>query len=171
MFKQLRKRNGSLTPRREDAERSDYEHGLTRLRNEFDTLVDRFFEAHPLGDPFSRNMSTLWDDTQWDWNWNAGWEENEKEYLLQAELPGFEPDDLDISISGNVLRVHAEKKQEQQDKEGGSSYHYGSFHRTLSLPRGFDREKVDADYRNGILRVRLPKTEEAKGRRIEVKTK
>jgi HSP20 family protein len=168
-----KKRGGNVAVRR-DASLGDWQyqwdrdvHPLARLREEFDTLLTRFFDDRWWEDRFG--PSNLLSESHPGWNWDLGWEDKENEYVFQAELPGFEPEDFEVKVSGNVLMVRAEHKDEKQDKDGGSSYHYGSFSRSVTLPRGVDSQKIDARYHSGVLELHLPKTEEARGKRIEVK--
>jgi HSP20 family protein len=165
-----KKRNGNIKVRHDeptrDFEREDYP--LARLREEFDSLMARFFEDRWFGDRVFGDLPSLWDDARFDWNWDMGWEDTEKEYVFHVELPGFEADDFDVKVSDNVLTVSAEHKDEKKVNKGGSSYRYGSFSRTFTLPHGVDENKIDARYHSGVFEVRLPKTEETRGRRIEV---
>lgn len=97
--------------------------------------------------------------------------ESENEIVLEAELPGMRREDFEVSIENNVITLKGERRFEK--KEEGDNYHrversYGSFTRSFSLPRTVSAEETSADFKNGILRVSLPKREEAKARRIEV---
>ena len=102
-------------------------------------------------------------------------EETEKEYRITAELPGMEEKDVELMLTGNSLTLKGEKKEEKEEK-GKSFYHversYGTFQRTVPLPEGIDLKKIDAEFKNGVLTVRLPKTAEAKakGRKVSIKT-
>lgn len=98
--------------------------------------------------------------------------ENEKEYVVTAELPGMEVKDIDVTLSDGILTVKGEKKKEHEDK--GENYHriersYGSFHRSFSIPGKVKTDSVDANYKDGVLRLTLPKTEESESKKIEVK--
>ncbi|MDJ0390822.1 Hsp20/alpha crystallin family protein [Roseomonas sp. E05] len=100
--------------------------------------------------------------------------ESEKEYRITAELPGMGPGDVDLGISGDLLTIKGEKKEEKEEKTESyylSERRYGSFQRAFQLPEGVDREKIDASFDKGVLTVVLPKTAEAaqKQRKIEVK--
>ena len=97
--------------------------------------------------------------------------ESENEIVLEAELPGMKREDFEVSIENNVITLKGERHFEK--KEEGDNYHrversYGSFTRSFSLPRTVSAEATKADFKNGILRVSLPKKEEAKARKIEV---
>ncbi len=102
-------------------------------------------------------------------------EETEKEYRITAELPGLEEKDVEVLLTGNSITLKGEKKEEKEEK-GKSFYHversYGSFQRTVPLPEGIDLKKVDAEFKNGVLTVKLPKTAEAKqsGKKVPVKS-
>lgn len=102
--------------------------------------------------------------------------ETKDEVILQAELPGIMPDDVDVSVENGVLTISGEKKQEIEEGREGSDYHlverrYGRFERRFSLPRSVDADKVRAEFAHGLLTVTLPKVEAAKPRKIEVKVK
>ena len=99
--------------------------------------------------------------------------ETEDALIVKAELPGMEEKDIDISLSEGILTIKGEKKHEKESESG--CYHtverrYGAFSRTMRLPTEVDTEKVDATYKNGVLHVTMPKTEEAKPRKIEIKS-
>ena len=99
--------------------------------------------------------------------------ETEDALHVQAEIPGVDPEHVDISITGDQLTIRGEKQA--QTEEEGRSWHRierrrGSFSRTLSLPAAVDAEKVEATVRDGVLSVTLPKREDARPRRIDVRT-
>ncbi|HQP29278.1 MAG TPA: Hsp20/alpha crystallin family protein, partial [Syntrophales bacterium] len=100
---------------------------------------------------------------------------DEKEVVVKAELPGIDEKDLDVSLSEHALTIKGEKKEEKEDQ--GKGYYrmersYGSFHREIPLPASIDAKKVEAAFKNGLLTVTLPKTEEARkaDRKISVKS-
>jgi HSP20 family protein len=98
--------------------------------------------------------------------------EDDKEYLIKAELPEVKKEDVKLNIHDNVLSISGERKYEKEEK--GKKYHrveraYGSFIRSFSLPDDADASKVAAEYKDGMLKVHLPKSEKAKARSIEVK--
>jgi HSP20 family protein len=99
-------------------------------------------------------------------------EETDNEMLVRADAPGFEPNDFDIYVTGNLLTIRAERRQEHEDKQGelrSRRRTFGRFERSILLPAAVDADKVEAHYRNGLLEPCLPQTEEARRRRIEVK--
>jgi HSP20 family protein len=102
--------------------------------------------------------------------WGTDLRDAGKEFVVRAEAPGFEPNEFDVRVSGDVLTVSAEHKAEVKEGEQVTEQEYGSFQRSIMLPGGVDPNKVEARYRNGVLEIHLPKTPEAQGRRIEVKT-
>lgn len=98
--------------------------------------------------------------------------ENKNEIVLEAELPGMKPEDVNISIENNILTIHGERKFEKKDE--GDNFHrversYGSFTRSFTLPPTVQSENAQAEFENGVLRLTLAKREEAKPRRIEIK--
>lgn len=101
-------------------------------------------------------------------------EERENEYVLRAELPGVKREDLNVNVENDVLTIEAEKREERDEKETGY-YHterrFGKFSRSFKLNGQVDADKVDADYSDGVLQLSLPKKEEVKPRKVEVKVK
>ncbi len=97
----------------------------------------------------------------------------DNQYLVKAEVPGCKPEDIDISINGNILTISGEKKQEKEIQEKGY-YHtersFGSFRRDLNLAGDVDTAKIEAQYNNGVLTVKLPKSEKAKATKIKIKS-
>jgi HSP20 family protein len=98
--------------------------------------------------------------------------EDDKEYLVKAELPDIKKEDIKLSVHDNVLSISGERKYEKEEK--GKKYHrveraYGSYLRSFTLPEDADAGKVAAEYKDGILKVHLPKSEKAKPKSIEVR--
>lgn len=93
--------------------------------------------------------------------------------VVKAELPGMEPKDVDISVSDDRLTIKGERKAEKEEK-GKTFYRmercYGSFSRTIELPASVEADKAKADYKNGVLEITLPKTEQVKAKKIPIKT-
>jgi HSP20 family protein len=131
------------------------ENRLGQFRDDFNSLIDKFWHGN-LGEHFG----TL--------GWGVDFDENDKEYVVRAEAPGFEAKDFDVQLRGNNLIVTAEHKEEQQNGKNGSLYHYGRFQRSLPLPHGAEADNITARYHSGVLELRVPKGEEAKGKRIAV---
>jgi HSP20 family protein len=99
--------------------------------------------------------------------------ENDDSYVVEAALPGINPDDLNITVQENVLTISGEAKQQQDKQE--QRYHmrerrWGNFSRSISLPMSVNASEVKAEYTDGVLKLTLPKSEEAKPKRIQVKT-
>jgi HSP20 family protein len=138
---------------------------LRRLREEMDYLFDRFFGNAPATfEPWSGMGDRFWD---------MDVEETDNEIMVRSEAPGFEPKDFDIHVSGNTLTIRAEHKAETEKKGEGSQRwerRTSQFQRMIPLSTEVDPDKVDARYHNGILEVRLPRTEPRSRRRIEVKS-
>jgi HSP20 family protein len=124
---------------------------------------------------FSTNLGRVFGDeniARGAWNPTVDIYENKDQIVLEAELPGMKREDFDLSIENNVLTLHGERRFEKKDEN--DNYHrversYGSFTRSFTLPQTVSGEGAVADYKNGVLRVSLPKREEVKARRIEIK--
>jgi HSP20 family protein len=133
---------------------------LPVLRNEFKTLYDRLFGGLPA--LFEPIMGT-------EHVWDLEVKETEKDVVVRAEVPGFEAAELEVELRNNRLFIKAEKKHEVGEKEKGYEYTEKRYERFVELPVETDPKKVEATYRNGVLEIHLPKTEEAAGHRIPVK--
>ena len=98
--------------------------------------------------------------------------ETDHAYLVRAELPGVRKEDLQITINDGVLTINAETRQQSEEKANGrvirQERRYGKFVRSMHLGNDVDEGKVSADYKDGVLALTLPKTEEVQPRRIEV---
>ncbi len=93
-------------------------------------------------------------------------QETENAYVVRAEMPGIDPKDVDISVHNGVLDVKGEKKEEKESGETGSRWTerlYGAFHRRIPLDQEIKEDEVKASYKDGILRIEMPKAEKAKG--------
>jgi HSP20 family protein len=144
------------------------------FRGEMDRLFDRF------GFPSFRRMFDV--EPFWNYESSVGIAvpavdvtEDENAYKISAELPGMSEKDIDVTVSGDVLVIKGEKRQEREQKEKNrylSERSYGAFQRSFSLPDGVDRDKIGAEFSKGVLTLTLPKTAEAQKqqKKIEVKT-
>lgn len=91
--------------------------------------------------------------------------ENEKEFVVEAAVPGLDKKDFNIEVNDNVLEISSQKEMKEEKAEEKYYYRgfcYGSFKKSYSLPDNVDKEKISADYQNGILKVVIPKDKEAK---------
>jgi HSP20 family protein len=107
-----------------------------------------------------------------DWSPLADIIEDDKEYVIRAELPEVRKDDVKVTVENGVLTISGERKMEKEEK--GKKYHrveraYGSFVRSFTLPEDADTEKIQAEFKEGILTIHLPKNEKARPKQIEVK--
>jgi HSP20 family protein len=132
-----------------------------RVRRQMDRLWDSFLEGG------SRRRT---DEEEWLPSLDVA--ETKNELVVKAEVPGMDPKDIDISLSYGRLTIKGEKRQEKEEKE--ADYHlversYGSFIRSVQLPREVQGDKISASYKNGILKITLPKSEEAKKKEIKIK--
>jgi len=136
---------------------------LAGLHNEIDRLFDSFFSPSQEEETAVGSFLPYVDI-----------EEKDKELVLTAELPGLKKDDIKLTIKDNLLSISGEKKQEKSENK--RNYHrtervFGKFQRSFRLPDYADQEKIDADYTEGILTLRIPKIKESIGKEIDVKIK
>ncbi len=123
---------------------------------------------------FSNNLSHSFADEgigRGAWAPNVDIYENKDQIVLEAELPGMNREDFDLTFENNVITLRGERRFEKKDES--DNYHrvegaYGSFIRSFTLPQTVSAEGATAEYQNGVLRVTLPKREETKARRIEI---
>jgi HSP20 family protein len=135
---------------------------LNSLQSEMNRLFNTFFDAPTAGGNggprrFIPSMDLA---------------ETETHYVLKADLPGVEEDDVSIELDENVLTVSGERKAEHEEKKEG--YHrversFGQFRRSLTLPDGVDADAIAATFDKGVLEIRIPKPEERKPRRVAIK--
>jgi HSP20 family protein len=97
--------------------------------------------------------------------------EDDKEYLVKAELPEVKKEEVKVTVEEGVLSIHGERKVEKEEK--GRKFHrieraYGSFERSFTLPDDADATRITSDFKDGVLKVRLPKSPTAKPKAIEV---
>ena len=133
-----------------------------KMRREMDRLWDSFFEGKP----------TRRAGDEGEWAPSLDISETKGDLVVKAELPGIDPKDIDISLNEGILTIKGEKRQEKGEQEEG--YHlverrYGSFTRSIRLPREIQNEKINASFKNGVLKITLPKTEEAKKKEVKIK--
>lgn len=140
---------------------------LAPLRQQMDSLFDRFFRAP-------------WSAFEADAAWSGlmavprtDLADSPEALTVTMELPGVEPQDVSVQVTGDRLNVRAEKKTERQEKQRAGFYterQYGTFQRTIPLPNTIDPEQVDASYKSGVLTIRLAKRPDLKPKKIKVRT-
>ena len=126
-------------------------------------LFEEFFNDFPFFE------STL--DGHDRWTPSVDIMEKEGNLILRAELPGLNEKEIELKLEGNILTLKGERKMENEDEKG--TYHriesyYGSFTRSFRLPDTVDYEKINAEYKNGVLKVTIPQKPEVKPREIPV---
>jgi HSP20 family protein len=136
---------------------------IVRLQDEMNDLFGRFF-----------NLDWPWETTR-----PGGWwptldvADKDDAVVVKVDVPGMKAQDIDISVQGNTLTITGERKDVREEKDGDNYYHCerrsGSFRRDITLPTTVEADKIEAQYRDGVLTVTMPKTEQAKPKRIAVK--
>jgi len=135
---------------------------LSSLQTEMNRLFNAAFDTSPAGNGGNRRWAPAMDLL-----------ETEDHFVLRADLPGMTDSDVNIELEDNVLTVSGERKAEREEKREGFyrvERAFGSFSRSLTLPKGVDAEAVTAGFDNGVLEVRIPKPEQRKPRKITIGT-
>ena len=141
---------------------------LARLQREMNSLFDDFFSSF-------RSPLALFGQAPDEFRPRINVEETAGEIRVRAELPGMDEKDLNISLTGDALTLQGERRHEEEREEGATYYSessYGSFQRVIPLGTEIDPDRVEARMKNGVLTIKLPKTEEERRnvRRISVKS-
>jgi HSP20 family protein len=127
---------------------------LGRLRDEFDEVFDRLGRAWAGWRLANGNG----------WRWGLDVEDKGDAIAVRAEAPGFAPADIDVQVTDDTLVIRATKKETKGEEVSEREYF-----ESIDLPAGINKERVEAQYQNGVLTVTLPKTEKAKGRKVPIK--
>ena len=138
-----------------------------RELDEFNNRLSRIF-----GTTSNRPANGREDMTVAQWSPLVDISEDDKEYLVKAELPEVKKEDVRVSVENGVLNISGERKIEKEEKD--KKYHrveraYGRFERSFTLPEGADGTKITAEFKEGVLKVHLPKAENAKPKSVTVK--
>lgn len=126
---------------------------LTRVRSEFDHLMDDFW-TRPMSLNMTRRLQALSVPA-------LELKEKETEFELVAEIPGMKAEDVELKVSDGILRLSGERREDRDEKKEGflfSERRYGCFERAIELPQGIDHGKITATARDGILSVHMPKS-------------
>jgi HSP20 family protein len=147
------------------AARGDFFDPFVTFRREMDRMFDDFFGGGGLR-PAQSGWQALTPAVDVD--------ENDKEVVISAELPGVTEKDVEVSLAGDILTIKGEKRSQHKEQNGDSTYmerSFGSFSRSVRLPFEAGEEQVDAKFSNGVLTVRAPKPAQLQRavRRIDVK--
>lgn len=139
---------------------------ILNMQREINRMFDSFFRGNQEDEGQSLLPSA--------WTPATDIAEHDNEFVVRLELPGVKKEDVKITMRENVLTIQGEKKAEKEAR--GEGHHrmervYGSFQRSFTLPTTVKADKIDAEYKDGVLHITLPKAEEAKPKQIEVKVK
>ncbi|BCU05432.1 Hsp20/alpha crystallin family protein [Allochromatium tepidum] len=134
---------------------------------EIEDMFDRYTKA--MGWPMSRGQELI---NTGDWTPRVDISETDNEFMIKAEIPEVNKEDVKVSVDNGVLTIQGERKQEKEEK--GKKFHrveryYGSFVRSFTLPDNIDATKIKASFKDGMLNLQIPKTGEARPKAIEVK--
>ncbi|MGC8605156.1 MAG: Hsp20/alpha crystallin family protein [Desulfomonilaceae bacterium] len=138
------------------------DNALTEFRREVDDLFNQFFGSPGWlpGTYFNKAFTPVFDVS-----------ETDEDLFVKAELPGVDPKDIEVDLAGSTLTVKGEKKEEREEK--GQNMHriersFGRFSRSITLPCEVKEDAVEANFKNGVLNLKLPKAEASKKRSIKI---
>jgi len=132
--------------------------------------------------PFWKRRDDFWDDLfqnmsvsgdRFDWSPSVDVTESNGSVLVKAELPGLEVEDIDVDVTDGLLILRGDKKTEEEKKDERvycRERFHGTFQRAFRLPAGVKSDQVDARFKNGVLTITIPKSEESRQKKIEIKT-
>ena len=135
---------------------------------------DPFREMTQVQNQLNRLVDQVWGGRQESWLPAVDVFDKQDAVVLKAELPGMDPDQIQIEVEDNVLTIKGERRFEEtvdEERYYRVERRFGSFQRSLALPQGVKADEIGASYEDGILVVTVPKAEEEKPKRIEVKAK
>jgi HSP20 family protein len=159
----------SLIPWRRKGEVQPVERRMENRMQDFFDDFDRFWDRSLM--PWERERS-LWQPEAWGPALESHIENGN--LIVKADLPGIDPKDVSISVTGNQLTIEGERKHEKKEEEKGYHYReftYGKFARTMTLPEGVEADKVKATYKDGVLRMTMPAPKEMTPKRIQIEAK
>ncbi len=135
---------------------------LFNWHNRMDGFLDNFFYPTLHGEK---------EDFLWNWEPAVDIYETDSHIVVKAELPGVDKKDISVDLNGRVLTLRGERSTDNEVKE--DNYYrkercYGKFERSFTLPEGVEPDKVEADYKDGVLKIGIPKPEEHKSKQITV---
>ncbi len=139
---------------------------ISRIKKEMNKMFENFFERsekRALVSPKKSLKEPLSDI-----------KETNKDVVINLDMPGIDKKDIEVIIKDNTLEVKAEKKQESKIEKKGLYKHersYTGFYRSLSLPANVKGNKVETDYKNGVLKITIPKAEKKEARKREIKVR
>lgn len=133
---------------------------------EMEEFVDRYNRALGSGQESGQDVMR-----KGDWSPRVDIMETEDEFVIKAEIPEVNKEDVKVTVENGVLMLHGERKQEKEEK--GKTFHrierhYGAFNRSFTLPDTVDQESIKANFKDGMLSIRLQKSKEARPKAIDV---
>lgn len=129
-------------------------------------MFDRYTKA--VGWPLKGSQEVV---ATGDWAPRVDIAETDKEFVIKAEIPEVQKEDVKVTVDSGVLTIRGERKKEKDKKFHRIERYYGSFVRSFTLPDNIDESKIEATFKDGMLNLQIPKTEETKPKAIEVKVK
>lgn len=133
--------------------------GMTSLRQQMDDMFNQFFTSMPTS---AAALSTAMDI----------YNEDDKQLVVEVRTPGFDKDDVDVSVHNGILEIKGEKTVKEEDKDKKRTYMMresnSSFYRRVALPKSVDTDNIDAQFNNGLLRVTLPYRELPAPKRVQI---
>ncbi|MBP6914870.1 MAG: Hsp20/alpha crystallin family protein [Smithellaceae bacterium] len=158
----------NMLPAVRSGREQDIEHPFYSLQREMNNLFDSFFRG------FDIAPRRFYDSVLKGFSPSVDVKENDKEFIIRAELPGVEEKDVEVTVTNDSVTIKGEKKEEREDKDKNYYYMeraYGSFHRVIPLTAEIEVNKAEASFKNGVMDIKIPKSQsvQAKGIKIPIK--
>ena len=159
----------NLLPAVRSGKEQEIDHPFYSLQREMNSLFDNFFRG------FDISPRGFYEGDLGEFSPSIDVKENEKEFIIKAEIPGVEEKDVEVTVSNDSVTIKGEKKEEKEDKDKNYYYmerSYGSFHRVIPLATEVESGKAQARIKNGVIDIKIPKsqTAQSKGVKIPIKT-
>ena len=158
----------NLLPTVRSGKEQEIDHLFYSLQREMNRLFDNFFRG------FDISSRGFYESDLGGFSPSIDVKENEKEFIIKAEIPGVAKEDIEATVSNDSVTIKGEKKEEKEDKNKNYYYmerSYGSFHRMIPLATEVESSKAEGRFKNGVIDIKLPKSQNAQTKRVKIPIK
>ncbi len=158
----------NLLPAVRSGKEQEIDHPFYSLQRDMNSLFDNFFRG------FDISPRGFYESDLGGFSPSIDVKENEKEFIIKAEIPGVEEKDVEVTVSNDSVTIRGEKKEEKEDKDKNYYYmerSYGSFHRIIPLAAEVESGRAQARFKNGVIDIKIPKSQNAQSRGVKIPIK